>query len=218
MRNIGYKVYSRNDVITIYRDGEDKVRIEKAFGGEYSKDKLNQRLYLSRQIVFKLMPQKSIFDEYCKTNKPHKGIYGLYLYYCYLLGVFSKKHPKQYLPYSIRKEVYKLEQTSQQVRFMHEKNIVRKEDLDNFAKDNFDELSELKGKRENLWKRYHRAKTEDKKNEILDEINDIQPKIKELYKYNKYCKDITKRAEGIQNNLNNFAKDIQKEKDNARTL
>ena len=59
--------------------------------------------------------------------EPHKGIYGLYLYYCYLLGVFPKKHPKQYLPYSIRKEVYKLEQITQQVRFMHEKNIVTKE-------------------------------------------------------------------------------------------
>lgn len=218
MRNIGYKVYSRNGVITIYRDGEDKVRIEKAFGEEYSKDKLSERLYSSRQIVFKPMTQKSIFDEYCKTNKPHKGIYGLYLYYCYLLGVFPKKYPKQYLPYSIRKEVYKLEQTSQQVRFMHEKNIVTKEDLDDFAKNNSDELSELKGKRENLWKRYHRAKTEEKKTEILSEINDIQPKIKELYKYDKYCKEITKRAEGIQNNLNNFDRDIQKEKDNSRSI
>ena len=164
------------------------------------------------------MPQKSIFEEYSRTNKPHKGIYGLYLYYCYLLGVFPKKHPKQYLPYSIRKEVYKLEQTSQQVRFMHEKNIVTKEDLDNFAKNNSDELNKLKGRRENLWKRYHRAKTEDKQTQILAEINDIQPKIKELYKYDKYCKEITKRAEDIQNNLNNFDKDIQKEKDNSRSL
>lgn len=179
-RNIGYKVYSRNGVITIYRDGEDKVRIENAFGGEYSKDRLSERLYSSKQIVFRAMPQKSIFEEYSKTNKPHKGIYGLYLYYCYLLGVFPKKHPKQYLPYSIRKEVYKLEQFSQQVRFMHENNIVTKEDLDNFAKNNSNELSELKGKRENLWKRYHRAKTEEKQTQILAEINDIQPKIKEL--------------------------------------
>ena len=61
-----------------------------------------------------------------------------------LLGVFPKNHPKQYLPYSIRKEVYKLEQISQQVRFMHEKNIVTKEDLDNYSKNNSDELSELK--------------------------------------------------------------------------
>lgn len=99
---------------------------------------------------------------------------------------------------------------------MHEKNIVTKEDLDNFAKNNSNELSELKGMRENLWKRYHRAKTEDKQNEILSEINDINPKIKELYKYDKYCNDITKRAEKIQKNLNNFDKDIQKEKDNAK--
>ena len=145
--------------------------------------------------------------------EPHKGIYGLYQYYCYLLGVFPKKHPKQYLPYSIRKEVYKLKQFSQQVRFMHGNNIVTKEDLDNFANSNNEQLSELKDKRENLWRRYLRAKTEDKKNEILAEINDIQPKIKELNKYDKYCKEITKRAKGIQNNLNNFDKDMQKEKD-----
>ena len=48
MRSLGYKVYSRNGVITIYRDGKDKVRIENVFGEEYSKERINQRLYLSR--------------------------------------------------------------------------------------------------------------------------------------------------------------------------
>lgn len=56
MRSLGYKVYSRNGIITIYRDGEDKVRIENVLGEEYSKERLNQRLYLSRQIAFKPMP------------------------------------------------------------------------------------------------------------------------------------------------------------------
>ena len=218
MKSLGYKVYSRNGIITIYRDGEDKVRIEKVFGNEYSKDKLNERLYSSRQIVFKPMSQRSIFEKYSRTNKPRKGIYGLYLYYCYLLGVFPKKYPKQYLPYSIRKEVDKLNQISEQTQFLCNNNIVTKEDLDNFVKNNNEELRILKGTRENLWKRYHRAKTENKKSEILAEINDIQPKIKELYKYDKYCKEITKRAESIQNNLNNFDKDIQKEKDNSRSM
>lgn len=41
MKSLGYKVYSRNGVITIYRDGEDKVRIENAFGEEYSKERFN---------------------------------------------------------------------------------------------------------------------------------------------------------------------------------
>ena len=217
MRSLGYKVYSRNGIITIYRDGEDKVRIEKAFGKEYSKDGISKRLYLSRQIVFKPIPQKSIFEEYLKTNKSHKGIYGLYLYYSYLLGVFPKKHPKQYLPYSIRKEITKLDEYQNQIVFMKKNNIETEEDLNNFAKINYDEYKNLMDKIENLWKQYHKVKNEEDKSKILAEINNIQPKIKELYNYYKYCKAITKKAKGIQNNLDNFDKDIQK-KDNSRSM
>ncbi len=217
MKLLGYKTYYRNDIITIYRDGCDKVRIEKVFGNDYSKDSINERLYHSRQVVFKPIPQKSIFQEYLlKTNNHYRGIYGLFLYYCYLLKVFTKEHPKQYLPYSIRQEIKKLDSFSEQTRFMVANKIETKEDLDNFAKNNYEEYQNLIGKRENLWKRYHRAKTEDKKSEILDEINDIHPKIKELRKLDNYCKEIRKRSEKIQDNLNNFDKDIQKEKDNSR--
>ena len=96
--------------------------------------------------------------------------------------------------------------------------IETKENLDNFAKTNYEEYKNLIGKRENLWKRYNRAKSEEVKSEILTEINDIQPKIKELREYDKYYKDIFERSESIQNNLNNFDKDMQKEKDNSRSL
>ena len=92
------------------------------------------------------------------------------------------------------------------------------EDLEYFSKTNYEEYRKLMGKKENLWKRYHRAKSEEDKSKIQTEINDIQPKIKEHHKYDKYCRDITKRAESIQNNLNNFDKDMQKEKDNSRVL
>lgn len=218
MKLLGYKTYSRNNVITIYRDNCDKVRIEKVFGNEYSKDRINERLYQSRQIVFKPISHKSIFEEYSKNNKTHKGIYGLYLYYCYLLGVFPKNHPKQYLPYSIRQEIKKLDEFSEQIRFMATNKIETKEDLDTFSKNNYEEYRNLMGKRENLWKRYHRAKVEEKKSEIISEINDIQPKIKELRKYDNYCKSIRKQSESMQNNINNFDKDLQKEKDNYRIL
>lgn len=63
------------------------------------------------------------------------------------------------------------------------------EDLKNCATNNYEEYQNLIGKRENLWKQYHRAKTENKK-----------------------------RSESIQANLNNFNKDMQKEKDNSRSL
>lgn len=112
LKKLNYQVYFRNGILTIYKDGYDKVRIEKTFGSDYSIDSINKRLYLSRQIVFKPLPQRTIFEEYSRSNKNHKGIYGLYLYYCYLLNVFPQKYPKQYLPYSIRKEVKKLNEYS----------------------------------------------------------------------------------------------------------
>ena len=218
LKKLNYQVYFRNGILTIYKDGYDKVRIEKTFGIDYSIDSINKRLYLSRQIVFKPLPQRTIFEEYSRSNKHHKGIYGLYLYYCYLLNVFPQKYPKQYLPYSIRKEVKKLNEYSEQVNFMATNKIETKENLDNFAKTNYEEYKNLIGKRENLWKRYHRAKTEEDKSEILAEINSIQPTIRDLRKYDKYCKDIKTRSESIQNNLDNFDKDMQKEKDNSRSL
>ena len=116
------------------------------------------------------------------------------------------------------KGIIKLNEYSEQVRFMATNKIETKEDLDNFAKTNYEEYKNLMGKRENLWKRYRRAKTEEDKSAILAEINNIQPVIKELRKYDKYCKDIKDRSESMQNNLNNFDKDIQKEKDNSRCL
>ena len=218
LKKLNYQVYFRNGILTIYKDGYDKVRIEKTFGIDYSIDSINKRLYLSRQIVFKPLPPRTIFEEYSRSNKHHKGIYGLYLYYCYLLNVFSQKYPKQYLPYSIRKEVKKLNEYSEQVNFMATNKIETKENLDNFAKTNYEEYKNLIGKRENLWKRYHRAKTEEDKSEILAEINSIQPTIRDLRKYDKYYKDIKARSESIQNNLDNFDKDMQKEKDNSRSL
>ena len=99
-----------------------------------------------------------------------------------------------------------------QVRFMVNNNIETEEDLEYFSKTNYEEYRNLMGKR------YHRAKNEEDKSKIITKINDIQPKIKELRKYDKYCKDIFERSESIQNNLNNFDKDMQKEKDNSRSL
>ena len=60
---------------------------------------------------------------------------------------------------------------------MHENNIVTKDDLDNFVKSNNKHLSELKGKRENLWRKYNKSINENDKSSILKEINQLTEKI-----------------------------------------
>ena len=57
---------------------------------------------------------------------------------------------------------------------------------------------------------------EDDKVKIYDEIEELQSQIKELYNNRRYCDGIYKRSINIQNNIDNFDKDMQKEKDNVR--
>ena len=58
----------------------------------------------------------------------------------------------------------------------------------------------------NAW--FYPAKTEDDKVKIYDEIEELQSQIKELYNNRRYCDGIYKRSINIQNNIDNFDKDI----------
>lgn len=49
---------------------------------------------------------------------------------------------------------------------------------------------------------------EDDKVKIYDEIEELQSQIKELYNNRRYCDGIYKRSINIQNNIDNFDKDI----------
>lgn len=219
LNKLGYNYSNRYGVITIWKDGFDKVRIEKTFGKEYSVDRINERFYNSRYVKFIPLINKDIYNSYLlKTNNHHKGIYGLYLYYCYLLKVFPKEQPKQYLPYSIRKDIKIMDKISEETKFMVNNKLETFEDLKSFQDKNNTELIELKCKKENLWRRYKRAKTDDKKEEIYNEIQKLQPKIKELTKFKSYCSDIEKRSISIQNNINEIdnIREIDKAKDNVR--
>ena len=155
------------------------------------------------------MPHKTIYQQYLlKTKSKHKGIYGLYLYYCYLLKVFPEEHPKQNLPASIRKDIRKLDQISEETRFMVNNKIETLEDLLSFKEQNSIKLAELVSNRANLWRKYKRSKTEDDKVKIYNEIEELQPQIKELYNNRRYCDRIYKRSIEIPNNLDNFNRDI----------
>ena len=209
LKQLGYKYYIKYDKLTIYKEEQDKIRIEKVFGKDYSLDRLNERLTKSMYIPYKAISQRTIYQQYLlKTKSKHKGIYGLYLYYCYLLKVFPEEHPKQNLPYSIRKDIKKLDQISEETRFMVSNKIETLEDLKDFREQNSINLEQSIGKRANLWRKYKKAKTEDDKVKIYKEIEDLQPIIKELYKNRKYCYSIEKRSVDIQNNIYNFDRDI----------
>lgn len=219
LKNLGYNYYIKYGKLTIYRDGNEKVRLDKVFGNEYTLDNIIKRLsgkYVKKE---KILSHNTIFNNYKNKNKTHKGIFGLYLYYCYLLKVFPTEHPKQNLPYSIRKDIKEMEKLAEEIRFMQKYNINTIEDLLEVKNDNSEYLSNLLSKKENLWRKYKRSRTEAEKIEIYKEINDIKDKIKKSYKIRDYCNDIEIRSKKMEDNINNFDKELklgQKEKYNVR--
>jgi len=209
LKQLGYLYYIKHDKLTIYKENEEKIRIEKLFGSNYSLDKINERISKSMYKYYKPMSQKTIYQQYLlKSKSKHKGIYGLYLYYCYLLKVFPEEYPKQNLPASIRKDIKKLDEISRETEFMVTNNIETLENLLSFKEQNSIKLAELVSKRANLWRKYKRTKTEDDKVKIYSEIEGLQPQIKELYNNRRYCDGIYKRSMDIQNNIDNFNRDI----------
>ena len=69
-----------------------------------------------------------------------------------------------------------------------------------FLNDKVNELSNLKQKREDLWKKY-KTVNDNEKVEIKKEIDNISDKIKEVNKEVKMCEDIRLRKQDVENNL-----------------
>ena len=214
LRQQDYRYYFKNNKLTVWKDGCDRVRLEKAFGENYSTEKIKSRFgNFADYKQYKPISARSYFENWLlKTSAPH-GIYRLYLYYCYLLKVFPTEQPVQRLSYAIRKDIAKLDEISKQSEFLVENKIVTYEDFKAFKDSNNYELAVLRNDKENVQKRFRRATNEDKKADIQEEINSITSKIKELANYKYYCDGIEKRSGIIETNIDEFHNsDLTKDK------
>ena len=217
LKYFGYECHYANNKLTVWKDGYDKIRLERAFGKEYSCESIKNRFEYTREQGYKRIYPNQIYNDFAIKNNSPKGIYGLYLYYCYLFKIFPKEYPNQRLPYSIRKDVKEMDNISNQIIFMTKNKIETYDELINYKRSNEAELSDLKFDKANLRKRYNRAKSEDVKVKINNEIIDLEVKIKELSKTKKYCTEIEARSTTIQNNVVEFHNsDLAKEKSIAR--
>lgn len=65
------------------------------------------------------------------------------------------------------------------------------------------ELPQLKGERENLWRKYHKLADENDKNNILDEINKLTKKVDIIQSHKKACIRIIDRYSQIKEDYKN---------------
>lgn len=183
------------------------VRVERTFGEEYSKESI---LFKIKHTISFEVPFPEVYTltgKYKRKNKTAikykqkaKGLRALYLYYCYLLKVFPKqKYPPKYSK-TMKEEIKKMDSYSNSAKFLTKYNITTLTEVKEYKSSAINKVVELKGLRENLWRKHKRIKTNEEGQFICSEIQQLATKINELNTNIKLCDFIENSTVRIKEN------------------
>ena len=94
--------------------------------------------------------------------------------------------------------IKEMDEFSNQVRFACKNNINTEQELLDYQKSAYEKINPLKSERENLWRKHKRAKTDEEKATIENQIVEISKKITPLAEEIRLCENILKRLEIIE--------------------
>jgi len=215
LRKLNYDITYRGNKISVRKKNYKKnIRIERCFGSDYSIDRIKERIVVEQAtripfIEAMNLKNKPLIKNYNK--KKAKGIYALYLYYCYLLGELPYRQPKKYLPASIRADVCKMETIGKEVILLDKYNLKTFEEFNKFKNEKSTLLKNQIDKRNHLWYKHKITTSTEEKLEIIREINIINTDIKDLREEVKLCNGISDRINSIDSNIDEYER-INKEK------
>lgn len=211
LKDLDYIITDKNNSLSIRREPYKRnTRIEKQFGKNYSKENIFKRI-LETQATFPYSPNPYLlinrayksYNNIKEKHYPQKGtILYLIFHYKKLFGIKTENDLKSDItritPELIR-EIKKMDEYSNQAKLLVTNNINTEEELLDFEKSIYEKINPLKSKRENLWKKHKKAKTNDEKKDIENQIIDISKKISPLSEQIKCCNNITNRLNKIKN-------------------
>lgn len=96
------------------------------------------------------------------------------------------------------KEIKQMDEYSNKVKFLAKYKINTEQGLFDFKKSAYYKINPLKSERENLWKKHKRAKTDDEKKSIENQIVEISKKITPLAEEIRHCDNIQSRIDKIK--------------------
>ena len=210
LKDLDYIITDRNNALSIRREPYKRnTRIERQFGKNYSKENIYKRI-LETQASFPYSPDPYLlinrtykyYNNVKEKHYPQKGsILYLMFHYKKLFGIKTENDLKSNITRitpELIKELKKMDEYSNQAKLLVTNNINTEEELLNFEKSIYEKINPLKSERENLWKKHKKAKTDDEKKDIENQIIDISKKITPLAEQIKCCNNITNRLNKIK--------------------
>ena len=195
MRSLGYTFERRGKYLRIKPYGYDKFfRLDK-LGSGYTEEDIEARIRNNARAR-----QWTPIPYYQPTlrEKP-RGLYALYLHYCYLLGVIPKVIPKNPEVYAaIKEDVRRARMYSEQAKFLGKYGLDTKDNLIQHALKIQAQMNTLCKERQKLRNKMRWMKDAAEMQPIREQIFAISDKLKPLRKEYAMCKDIYDRSDDIE--------------------
>ena len=200
MKEMKYDLIYRYNRLSVRKEGYKKnIRIERAFGDYYSIANINNRIIKNQNYRNRLSTK--IVDK-----KKIKGLRGLFIHYCYLLKVFPKKYPNNYLSPEIKRDIKIMNNLSKETRLLVSNKIETYEQFFSYKNNKVKDLSILLGERRKMWYQHKKVNDDISKLKIESKINDLSKRIKVIQEEVKLLNDIEKRTPDIDEKIKNYEK------------
>lgn len=221
MRQKGYTFKPNAKYFTLKPPGKERfVRIDRKYP-DYSLEKIEARIYAQEKIK-RHQPGPSITHQKMKLqgsfqkSKKTSGLRGLYLQYCFRLGVFEKKKNKKrdtaHLNFVYREDIRKLKQITDETTFLCHHKMDSVEALQAFKASTQEKIKRLSMARKKARNQLRSAKDEALRNELLTQAADISLEIKKLRKEVTLCEHIEERAVSIKEKMKTAKAEAEKSK------
>lgn len=203
LKEKGYSIKFGKD-ITIRPEGRERgLKLERNFGESYSLQAICRRILEEEPSVTEQMRRRVKQKQYVvhvKSHRPKKkigGLQGLYLHYCFLLGILPQNRSRisgKQLHFLLREDLAKLEQISKETRLLCRHHIDTAEQLFLWKEGVQQQLVQLTKERQHLRYRLRNIREEVQREEVRGEISKLTAQIGELRKEIVLCDGIATRS------------------------
>ena len=222
MAEMGYRVSfdPNRKYWTVIGKGWKRPKRLYKLGENYTNEKIMERITENSYAVkFSRFaePQRTVkvfrVKGSLKATKKIGGLRGLYLHYCYKLGILPKNKKPNYarLHYLLKDDLMKMEAITQETRLLCRNRIDTVEQLLSYKGSLETEKTDLLQKRKELYSKSRKTGGEEKE-AIWSQLSDLSKRLSVIRKEVRLCEGIEARSDILQEKLQVIRAEKQKQK------
>lgn len=203
LKEKGY-FYKLGKDITVRPEGRERgLKLERNFGMEYSLESIRRRILEEEPPVTekqKSQAEQKRYTIHVAGSRPKRkigGLQGLYLHYCFLLGILPKNRSpisSCQLHFLLREDLTKLEQISKETRLLCRCHIETAEQLFSYKESLETQIKQLSDERQHLRYQSRNIREVEKREKVKTEISELTSRIGVLRKEVVLCDGIAARS------------------------